>query len=86
MSVTDMRTYVANGALGPEAAADQIELLTAQRDRLEVEAEHVALRARYVQLKIDYWHAVQAGDDAEVERLSGEAAAMAAELKHTKKH
>lgn len=86
MSVEDMRRYVANGALGPEAAAQQIELLSAQRERLAAEAEHVALRARYVQLKIDYWHAVEAGNDAQVEQLSNEAFALAGELKRTRKH
>ncbi len=44
MSVSDMRQYVANGQLGPSAAGDQIDLLTAQSQRLAVEAEHLALR------------------------------------------
>ena len=52
---------------------------------MAAEAEHVALRARYVQLKIDYWRAVQAADDASVEQLSNEAFALAGELKRTKK-
>ena len=34
MSVSDMRSYVANGRLGPDAAADQVALLEAQRGRL----------------------------------------------------
>ena len=85
MSVSDMRQYVANGRLGAAAAAEQIELLTAQHQRLAVEAEQIALRKRYVQLKIDYWHAVEAGDDARVEVLSGEAGALADELKRARK-
>lgn len=39
MSVNDMRTYIANGALGPAAARDQIDLLAAQQQRLAEEAE-----------------------------------------------
>jgi len=70
MSVSDMRQYVANGLLGPSAAGEQIELLVGQEQRLALEAEQIALRQRYVRLKIDYWHAVQAGDDARAERLS----------------
>jgi DNA-binding transcriptional MerR regulator len=85
LSVSDMKRYVANGQLGPAAAGDQIELLTAQERRLAVEVEHVALRLRYVRLKIEYWQAVEAGDDARAERLSGEARALADELKGTKK-
>lgn len=81
MSVADMRRYVANGQLGRAAAAEQIELLAAQERRLALEAEQVALRQRYVRLKIDYWHAVQAGDDARSELISTEARALADQLK-----
>jgi DNA-binding transcriptional MerR regulator len=85
MSVSDMRDYVANGRLGPDAASEQVALLTAQEERLAHEAEQVALRRRYVRLKIDYWHAVDAGDTARAELLAGEAAALAGDLKRTKK-
>ncbi len=85
MSVTDMRQYVANGQLGISAAGEQIELLAQQERRLTLEAEHIALRQRYVRLKIDYWHAVQAGDHARVELLSAEARALADELKQARK-
>ena len=85
MSVADMRTYVANGQLGPAVAGEQVELLMAQQRRLAAEAEQVALRQRYVALKIDYWHAVAAGDDERAGLLSGEARALADELKRTGK-
>ncbi len=85
LSVSDMRQYVANGLLGPSAAGEQIELLAAQERRLALEAEHIALRHRYVRIKIDYWHAVQAGDDARAELLSTEARALADELKEVRK-
>jgi len=86
MSVSDMRTYVANGLLGPAAAGDQIELLAAQQRRLALEAEHIALRQRYVRLKIDYWHAVEAGDAERAALLSDEARTLADELKLARKH
>jgi DNA-binding transcriptional MerR regulator len=85
MSVSDMRQYVVNGQLGPAAAGEQVELLTGQLQRLALEAEQIAVRQRYVQLKIDYWHALEAGDDARVELLSRQAGALADELKRTKK-
>ena len=85
MSVSDMRQYVANGRLGPSAAGEQIELLAAQEQRLALEAEHLALRQRYVRLKIDYWHAVEAGDAARADLLSAEARTLADELKRARK-
>ncbi|MBY9073370.1 MerR family transcriptional regulator [Nocardioides sp. WL0053] len=84
MSVSDMRQYVTNGELGPSAAGAQIELLEAQQQRLALEAEYIALRQRYVRLKIDYWHAVDAGDTARAELLSSEARKLADELKRAK--
>jgi len=85
MSVSDMRQYVANGLVGPAAAAEQVELLVAQERRLAQEAEHVALRQRYVRLKIDYWHAVEAGDDDLAARTAEQARALADRLTAAKK-
>ena len=84
MSVDDMRQYVANGALGSAAAGQQIELLTAQRERLAREAELLAVRRRYVQLKIDYWQAVAGGDDARARSLGSDAQELAHELKRVR--
>lgn len=85
MSVSGMRQYVANGRLGPSAAAEQVELLTEQQRRLALEAEHLVLRQRYVALKIDYWNAVSAGNDARAELLSGEAGTLVDKLKGASK-
>ena len=85
MSIGDMRKYVANGQLGRSAAREQIELLTSQQQRLALEAQQVALRQRYVALKIDFWNATDAGDDARAELLSGEARRLADDLKRTGK-
>lgn len=86
MAVSDMRRYVANGMRGREAALEQIDLLSKQQEQLEREAELIELRRRYVDLKIGYWHAVDAGDTAEVDRLSAEARGLADELKKVKRH
>jgi DNA-binding transcriptional MerR regulator len=85
MSVSDMRQYIANGQVGPAAAADQIELLSGQERRLALEAQHVALRQRYVRLKIEYWKAVRAGDLARSDLLSAEARGLADQLKGARK-
>ena len=84
MSVSHMRQYVANGQLGPSAAGEQIELLTAQQARLMREAEFIELRQQYVQLKIDYWQAIAASDDDRAELLSSEARSLADDLKQAK--
>ncbi len=81
MSVADMRQYVANGRLGPQAATHQIELLAEQQRRLAAEAEQVALRQQYVRIKIDYWQAVEAGDTVRADQLSVEARTLADQLK-----
>lgn len=85
MSVSDMRQYVANGQLGPAAAREQVELLAQQERRLALEAKQLAVRQRYVRLKMDYWQAVDAGDADRAELLSTEARALADELKRVKK-
>lgn len=84
MSVADMKQYVANRELGRSAAGDQVALLIEQQQRLSLEAEYVALRQRYVRLKIRYWRAVEAGDTAQAEHLSDEARGLAGELKRAK--
>ena len=84
MSVSEMRQYVANGQLGRAAAAEQVALLRAQQERLVVEADLVALRTQYVQLKIEYWEAIEVGDDDRADVLSSHARGLADELKRAK--
>ncbi|MFE7422775.1 MerR family transcriptional regulator [Rhodococcus sp. NPDC057529] len=85
MSVGDMKEYVANGHHGAAAASAQIELLTQRRQQLELEAQQIALRQRYVDLKIDYWHAIDAGDEPRAELLAAEASALADQLRTKKR-
>lgn len=84
LSVSDMKEYVANGKLGPSAAGEQVALLTAQQQRLVEEREHLALRERYVAIKIDYWQAVAADDADRTALLEHEARTLAGELKRAK--
>ncbi|MDZ5620046.1 MerR family transcriptional regulator [Nocardioides bizhenqiangii] len=85
MSVSDMKKYVANGQLGPAAAREQIALLSAQEQRLALEAEQIAVRQRYVRLKVGYWQAIDAGDTERADLVAREAGALADELKQTRK-
>ena len=68
-----------------EAAPAQIALLTERRQQLALEAQQIALRQRYVDLKIDYWHAIDAGDEHRAALLAAEASALADELHNAKK-
>jgi DNA-binding transcriptional MerR regulator len=81
MSIGDMRAYMANNRLGAEVAADQRRLLEEQQARLTTEAEALALRQRYVALKIDYWRAVADRDAARSEQIARRARELADELR-----
>lgn len=81
MSVNDMRLYMANNRRGAEAAADQERLLAEQQQRLVTEAEALALRQRYVALKIAYWQAVRAGDGTHAQQIAAQARELAGELR-----
>ena len=81
MSIESMRTYLGNRTHGVEAAEEQIGLLDKQRTRLLEEAHFMHLRQRYVDIKIDYWKAVQAGDEEKVNTIKVLADSVAVELK-----
>ena len=81
MSIDDMRRYLKNRTLGSAAAAEQIELLEAQAQLLADESRFLRLRQRYLNLKINYWQAVGAGDHNRAAEISGQAQAIAGELK-----
>lgn len=80
MSIGDMRQYAANNQLGRAAVDDQVALLTAQGERLAREAEQLEIRRRYVAIKVDYWRAVEAGDDARAQRIAAQARELAETL------
>lgn len=81
MSIEAMRAYLKNRSQGAEAAAEQVELLEAQKRRLAEEAHSLALRQRYVDTKIAYWKAVASGDTEQIERAREQTHAIAQELK-----
>ncbi|MDR1635605.1 MAG: MerR family transcriptional regulator [Bifidobacteriaceae bacterium] len=81
MPVANLREYLANAAPSRAAAATQLDLMREQRDRLAQDAEALELRRRYVELKVSYWEAVAAGDDAEVERIALEAGPLSVAIR-----
>lgn len=47
MSIEDMRTYLKNRSLGPQAADEQVALLETQQQRLAEEARNLELRLHH---------------------------------------
>jgi DNA-binding transcriptional MerR regulator len=73
LSVEDMRAYLARDRQDNEAAGQQRALFEAHARRLADEAAELELRRRYLDLKVRYWSAREAGDN-------DKAAAVAEEL------
>ncbi len=82
MSIKDMRTYMHNWNRGAEGANEQICLLKVQKQRLEAEAKHLAVRQQYVHLKIACWHAVEDNDAKRARRIAHEAGELARVINH----
>jgi Predicted transcriptional regulators len=85
MSIGDMRKYIKNLNNGDQAAEEQLRLLEIQKQRLADEERYLKIRQQYVDLKIAYWHAVEAGDDALVKAISARARTLATDLKPSAK-
>jgi DNA-binding transcriptional MerR regulator len=62
LSIDDMRAYLAGARRGDEAAGEQRELFEAHARRLADEVAALELRRRYLDLKVRYWSAREAGD------------------------
>lgn len=77
MSIQSMRAYMQNRNRGAEGADEQVELLTSQRRYLAAEAKLLKVRQQYVELKIDYWNAVAAGDESKAQEIGAQARKLA---------
>jgi DNA-binding transcriptional MerR regulator len=62
LSVEDMRAYLAGARRGDEAAGEQRALFEAHARRLADEVAALELRRHYLDLKVRYWGAREAGD------------------------
>jgi hypothetical protein len=70
MSIEDMRAHLRLRQKGKAAAAEHRVLFAAHRAVLELELMRV--RLSYLDGKIAYWQAVEAGDAERVERIAKE--------------
>lgn len=62
LSIEDMRAYLAGARRGDAAAGEQRALFEAHAGRLADELTALELRRRYLDLKVQYWSAREAGD------------------------
>lgn len=81
LSIEDMRAYLTNRTRGAQAANQQVQLLENHKQRLAEESHYLQLRQRYVDTKIAFWKAVEAGNTVKIEDLKALADSIAKELK-----
>lgn len=81
MPLDDMRAYLDFRLKGVDGADSEIALLQSHRKRLDDELASIKLRQQYVDLKVGYWNAVKAGDEAEAKRIADDARDLAKTLK-----
>jgi MerR family transcriptional regulator, aldehyde-responsive regulator len=62
LSLADMRAYLAGARRGDAAAGEQRALFEAHARRLADEVAALELRRHYLDLKVQYWSAREAGD------------------------
>lgn len=62
LSMEDMRAYLAGARRGDEAAGEQRALFEAHARRLADEVAALEVRRHYLDLKVRYWSAREAGD------------------------
>jgi DNA-binding transcriptional MerR regulator len=70
MPLAQMRRYFELLALGAAAAPLQLEMLVAQREVLQARRRELDDHVRYIDGKVGYWQAVQAGDQAGAARIA----------------
>ena len=85
MSIADMRKYISNVKAGNASASVQKALLENQKRLLAQEAKSIVLRQEYVETKIAYWSAAEAGDETAKNAASEKAWQLAKKLKNSKK-
>lgn len=80
MSIDDMRTYRQLHDLGLEGAEKQVELFEAHRQKLEIELAKKQEHLRYLELKVAFWKAALAGEDAKMREIGTVTLEMAKRL------
>ncbi|MEU6345670.1 MerR family transcriptional regulator [Streptomyces sp. NPDC046977] len=72
LGIEEMRALMAARGHSPETVAMKIDMLAGHGEALAAEMRRLAARKRYIDNRVAYWRAVQAGDDAGAVRLESE--------------
>ncbi|WP_426242809.1 MerR family transcriptional regulator [Nocardioides sp. LHG3406-4] len=80
MSINDMRAYLDGQQRGDAAAGEQRALFQTHADRLTDQLASLQLRHSYLELKVQYWAAREAGDLARADAVADRLRAVIAQL------
>ena len=72
MSIDDMRSYLDRGSAGAAAAGEQRALFQAHAERMRAEIAAMRTRLGYLELKVAYWTAREAGDLDQAAKIADE--------------
>ena len=80
MSIEDMRKYFAFLKDGKAAASQQLALFEAHKKALELEMARKQTHLRYLEQKVEFWKAIQQGDDARAGEIAEITAGLAKQI------
>jgi MerR family transcriptional regulator, aldehyde-responsive regulator len=80
MSIEKMRKFIELAKEGQTEAQELAELFEAHRHQLELELARKHEHLRYLELKVEFWEAVAAGDNAKMREISTTTEALAKHL------
>lgn len=80
LSIDEMRTLMHARGHTPETVETKIRLLAGHSAKLGLEIEQLIARRRYVDNRVAYWQAVQAGDEITAQRLTEEGQLLSKDL------
>ena len=70
MSIEDMRKFRDLAKAGRAGAQEQVALFEAHRQQLELELARKQEHLHYLELKVEFWKAVAAGDDEKAREIA----------------
>jgi len=77
MSIDHMRKFLELGREGQAGAGELAELFESHRQQLELELAQKQQHLRYLEMKVEFWKAVEVGDEAKAREISAETETLA---------
>ncbi|MBZ0292382.1 MAG: MerR family transcriptional regulator [Anaerolineae bacterium] len=82
MAIDHMRKFLELAQEGHSGAQELAELFEAHRHQLELELARKQQHLRYLELKVEFWKAIEAGDNAKAQEIRAATDALAKHLTH----